>query len=67
MGCEFKMLSDSPVTVLRARICCGNCLNESVASRGALNFHHHTAVDRLCTLGDIPSQSCSAEGDLRGL
>lgn len=32
MGSGFETHSDSSVTVLRARICCGNCFNGLVAS-----------------------------------
>lgn len=41
-------------------------LNGLGVSGGTLIFHH-VAVCRLCRSGDIPSQSCSAQGHARGL
>lgn len=62
------MYSDTPVALLRERVCrCGNCLNGLVESWGTLNICYHTAVDRLCRLGDNLRQSCSVEGHLSDL
>lgn len=62
------MYSDSPVALQRERICCcGDCLNGLLESWGTLNIYYHTAVDRLCRLGDNLRQGCSVEGHLSSL